>query len=237
VNGSSPVRRRFFLLLAPLLCASVALPAARSDAAEGAKRPAAEVAEGLNTIRVIADDVVSAGANKAKAAMIAEGIEPIWAKIEDTIKANDPNSYATFEKGIEGLEEAAIAGDAAKAGGSAGVIASAVKFYVAKFPGDAAATAPAPAAPGDRKAAAAPAPADSKAAAPAPDARSADAAAPAAADAAAPAAADAPEAGDANLARTGDGSTALTALAGAAFGLGGLSVIAGARRRRLSPIA
>ena len=226
MNGSG---RRFFLLLAPLLCASIALPVSQAGAAEGAKLPAAEVAEGLETIQVIAGDVVSAGANKAKAEMLAEGIEPIWARIEDTIKANDQGSYTTFEKGIEGLEEAAKAGDAAKAGGSAGVIASAVKFYVAKFPGDAAAATPAAAAPGDRKAAAAPAPAESKAA---PEARAADAA-----PAAAPAAADAPEAGDATLARTGGGSTALAALAGAAFGLGGLAIVAGARRRRISPIA
>jgi hypothetical protein len=208
VNGSDPVRRRFFLLLAPLVCASIALPAARSDAAEGAKLTPAEVTEGLNTIQVIAGDVVSAGENKAKAAMIAEGIEPIWARIEDTIKANDQKAYASFEQGIEGLEEAAKAGDATKAGDSAGVITTAVKSYVAKFAGAAA--------PGGRTAAAAPAASEGKAPAPA----------------AARAAAAAPEPGDATLARTGDGSSALTALAGAAFGLGGLSVIAGARRRR-----
>jgi hypothetical protein len=197
VNGSG---RRFYLLLAPLLCASVALPA-HAGAAEGAKLSPSEVAEGLKTIQVIAGDVVSAGANKAKAEMIAEGIEPIWVKIEDTVKANDLGSYGTFEKGIGGLEAAAKAGDAAKAGGSAGVIAGATKVYVAKFPADAAAAPPA-----ERKAA----------------------------DAAAPAAA---EAGDAALARTGDGSSALTALAGAALGLGGLAIAAGARRPRLSPLA
>jgi hypothetical protein len=198
--GSGQIRRRLFLLLAPLVCASVALPAARTDAAETAKVSATEVAEGLSTIQVIAGDVVSAGANKAKAAMIAEGIEPIWSRIEDTIKANDGNSYESLEKGIEGLEEAAAAGDAAKAGGSAGGIASAVKVYVAKFPGDGKA--------GDRTAAAASttAPAESKSAA-------------------------AAEAEGGTLARTG-GTATLTALAGAAFGLGGLSVIGGARRRR-----
>ena len=220
MNGSG---RRFFLLLAPLLAASIALPVP-AGAAEGTRLSPREVAEGLQTIQVIAGDVVSAGANQAKAEMIAEGIEPIWARIEDTIKANDQGSYATFEKGIEGLEAAAKAGDAAKAGGSAGVIASAVKFYLAKFPADAAPAESRPLrpAPADRKAAAAPAPAESKAPAPA-EARAADAAA--------------PEAGDATLARTGGGSSALAALAGAAFGLGGLAIAAGARRRRLSPIA
>ena len=217
MNGSGPIRRRYFLLLAPLLCASVALPAARSDAADAPKLSPAEVAEGLKTIQIIAGDVVTAASNKAKAEMIAEGIEPIWARIEDTIKANDQTSYDTMEKGIHGLEEAAKAGDVSKAGGSSGVLASAVKFYVAKFPADAAAPAPA-----ERKAAA-PAPAESKASTP-----------PRAADAAPAAAA---EAGDAALARTGDGAAALTALAGTALGIGGLAIAAGARRRRLSPIA
>ena len=217
MNGSG---RRFFLLLAPLLAATIALPVP-VGAAEGARLSPGEVAEGLRTIQVIAGDVVSAGANQAKAEMIAEGIEPIWARIEDTIKANDQGSYATFEKGIEGLEAAAKAGDAAKAGGSSGVLASAVKFYVAKFPADAAAAGPAAAAPADRKAAAAPAPAPVESKAPAPaEARAADAAA--------------PEAGDATLARTGDGASTLAALAGAAFGLGGLAIVAGTRRRRLS---
>jgi hypothetical protein len=224
MTGSGQIRRRFFLLLAPLVCASVALPAARTDAAEGAKVSATEVAEGLSTIQIIAGDVVSAGANKAKAAMIAEGIEPIWSRIEDTIKANDTSSYETLEKGIEGLEAAAAAGDAAKAGGSAGTIASAVKFYVAKFPGEGKASAT-PAAAGDRTAAAASttAPAEST-----PAAAAESSTTPAPADS--PAAADAAAEGG-TLVRTG-GTATLTALAGAAFGLGGLSVIGGARRRR-----
>lgn len=230
MTGSGQIRRRFFLLLAPLVCASVALPAARTDAADSAKPSATEVAEGLSTIQIIAGDVVSAGANKAKAAMIAEGIDPIWSRIEDTIKANHASSYETLETGIEGLEAAAAAGDAAKAGGSAGTIASAVKFYLAKFPGDGRTTAtPAPAAPGDRTSAAASTttPAESKVAG-----ATQNRATPTPADAEGRTASDAPAAADGGtLARTG-GTATLTALAGAAFGLGGLSVIAGARRRR-----
>jgi hypothetical protein len=229
MTGPGQVRRRFFLLLAPLLCASVALPAARTDAAEGAKLSATEVAEGLTTIQVIAGDVVSAGTNKAKAAMIAEGVDPIWERIEATIKANDADSYATLEKGLASL--AAAAGDPAKAGGSAGTIASAVKFYVSKFPGDGTAATPAPASSGDRTSAAASTtvPAERPAAEPAPAEERTGAATDAPADA--PAAAE-----GGNLARTGATAT-LTALAGAAFGLGGLSVMAGARRRRFSGTA
>lgn len=232
MNGPGRVRRRFFLLLAPLVCASVALPAARTDAAESGKLAAAEVAEALSTIQIIAGDVVSAGANKAKAVMIAEGIEPIWSRIEGTIKANDAKSYETLEHGIEGLEEAAAAGDPAKAGASAKTLASAVKAYVAKFPGDGQA-APSAAAPssGERTAAAASttAPPESEASAPAPAEDRTAAAADTPADT--PAAAE-----GGTLARTGATAT-LTALAGAAFGLGGLSVMAGARRRRVPPTA
>ncbi|HET9769879.1 MAG TPA: hypothetical protein VFS16_03240 [Acidimicrobiia bacterium] len=224
MTGPGQVRRRFFLLLAPLVCAVVAVPAARTDAAEGARVPDAEVAEALQTIQVIAGDVVSSGTNKAKAAMIAEGVDPIWERIEATIKANDPGSYETLEKGLVNLAEGA--GDPAKAGGAAGIIASAVKFYVAKFPGDGKAAAPAPASAGDRTAAAAsttvPAerPASDSQATPAPaDGRTA------AADTPKPA-----EAEGGTLARTGVTPT-LTALAGGAFGLGGLSLMAGARRR------
>lgn len=231
--GPRPVRRLFLMMLAPLACASIVLPAAPGGAAEAGKLSATEVAEGLNTIQVIAGDVVSAATEKAKASMIAEGIDPIWERIEGTIKANDANSYTTMEKGLEGLVAAAKAGDAAKAGGSAGVIASAVKFYVAKFPGDAPAAAPA-----ERKAAAAPekttAGAEKKPAAeskPAAEAKSPEPApAPSGSRAAA---ADAPAAAaeGGTLARTGLTNT-LTALAGAAFGLGGLAVIGGARHRR-----
>jgi hypothetical protein len=221
--------RRFFLLLAPLVCAAVALPGAPTHAAEGAKVSDAEVAEALQTIQVIAGDVVSSGTNKAKAAMIAEGVDPIWERIEATIKANDADSYETLEKGLVNL--AGSAGDPAKAGGAAGVIASAVKFYVAKFPGDGKAATPAPASPGDRTAAAASTtvPAERQAAGAQPEPAPADGRT-AAADTPTPAPAEA-EGG--TLARTGP-TPALIALAGAAFGLGGLSVMAGARRRRPS---
>src|SRR5581483_11927829 len=91
--------------------------------------------------------------------------------------------------------------------------------------------------------AAGPAPAsaaDAAGPAPAPAARAADAASPTprpgeAAGAASPAPARR-AAGAAGLARTGPhAASGLTALAGAALGLGGLNLIIGARRRRSSP--
>ena len=216
MNGLVRARGRFFLLLAPLVLMLVAVPAGRSDAAEGKVSPTT-VVEGLKTIQQGLEDAVAAGEDEAKAHEAVEAIEPVWAMIEGTIKGNDETSYASLEKGIEDLEAAVKAGDASGAGGAAGGFASAATAYVAKYPAVSAsgASASAPA----RTANAAPAAGRSAAAAPKPDA------------AAAPA-----EAGDATLARTGSVSDTLAALAGLALALGGLSIIGGARRRP-SPIA
>ncbi|HEV7863601.1 MAG TPA: hypothetical protein VGR20_12905, partial [Acidimicrobiia bacterium] len=196
-----------------MLLASIAIPAARGDAAEDTVS-AAQLAEGLKTIQDIAADVAAAtGKDKVQAQKINEGIEPVWKKIEDTLRANDKDAYIAFEDGFEALGAAATAGDAKKAGEAADTVAATVKAYIAKYPADAPAPAPA------RSADAAPAPV-------------AAAAAPAAAAPAPGEAGAAAGAGDPTLARTGRASSALAALAGAAFGVGGLAVIAGARRRR-----
>jgi hypothetical protein len=189
--------RRFFLLLAPLVLASIAAPAGRSGAAD-AEPSAAQVAEGLKTIQDIAADVAAAAAatDKAKAEKIDAGVEPVWKKIEDVVRGNDKDAYIAFEDAFESLAAAATAGDATKAAKAHEAIAAAVKAYVEKHPADAPTRA-----------------AESAAAAPAPAARTAA------------------EAGDATLARTGGVSSPLAALAGAAFALGGLALIAGARRR------
>jgi LPXTG-motif cell wall-anchored protein len=142
--------------MAPMLLTSIAVPAGRSDAAEE-KVSATTVAEGLKTIQRAGEAVVAAGADKAKAEQAAAAVEPVWAMIEDTVRANDENSYTAFEGRLEDLEAAAKAGDAKKAGGAAGAISSVVTSYVAKFP----AGAP------TRSAAAAPGPARSADAAPA----------------------------------------------------------------------
>ncbi len=192
MNGPGQVRhRRFFLLLAPLLLASIAIPAAPSGAAEGGGSSASQVAEGLKTIQDIAADVATtAGKDTAKAAKINDGIEAVWKAIEGTVRANDKDSYIAFEDAFETLGAAGKAGDTKKAAGAADAVAAAVKAYVAKYPATAPAAAPA--------------------------ARAAEAAAPV------PAA----QAPDDTLARTGPRASALAALAGAAFALGGLAVIA-----------
>ena len=204
MNGSGRVRRRlFFLWLAPVVLASIALPAGRSDAAEEAVS-ANTVAEGLKTIeRAGAEIAEYAGEDKDKAQSYVTRITPVWGMIEGTIQANDNDAYVALEKAIGGLEAAANAGDGAEAESALKVLAEAVKTY---------SPPPSPAAP-----------------APAKGGRSAAAAAPTPAPAAAPAANA--EGGDAALARTGTMSNALAALAGLALTLGGLAVIGGAPRR------
>jgi hypothetical protein len=217
LNGTGEGRRRrFSLLLAPLVLGAIAIPASRSDAAEAAKPTAAQVADGLKTVQHHAEEVVEyAGTDKAKAQKEWDEAHETWEGIEDTIRDNDKDAYVAFEDALEGLSAAAKAGDAKKAAEEAGALAKATTAYLAKYPADAPAAKPAAAA-----AAAAPAPDPPASAA----GRSADAATSAAAP-------------DATLARTGSGTSALTALAGAAFALGGLGVISGARRRRLTPTA
>lgn len=221
MNGTGEGRhRRFSLLLAPLLLGAIAIPASRSDAAEAAKPTAAQVADGLKTVQQHAEEVVEyAGKDKAKAQKEWDEANETWDGIEDTIRDNDKDAYVAFEDALEGLSAAAKAGDAKKAAEEAGALAKATTAYLAKYPADAPAAKPAASA-----AAAAPAPAPATDPPAAAGGRTADAAASAAAP-------------DGTLARTGSGTSALAALAGAAFALGGLGVISGARRRRLAPTA
>jgi len=261
VNGTGGHRRRFLFLLAPLVLGAIAFPAARSDAAEAADLTPAQVADGLKTVQHHADEAAEyAGTDKAAAEKHWDEAHEAWEGFENTIRANDKDAYIAFEDAIDGLKAAAKAGDAKKAKEAADAIAKASKAYLAKFPGEAPAAKPAPAPVADPAPAAKPAPAPVPAApapaatpapapAPVPDApataagRTAAAAPAPAAAAAAPApraAAAAPAAEpapSATLARTGRASSALAALAGAAFGLGGLAMIGGARRRRLEPKA
>ena len=210
MNGSGRVRHhRFFLWLAPVVLASIALPAGRADAAEQ-KVSENTVTEGLKTIERAASEIAEfAGEDQAKAQAEADAIKPVWELIEHTIAAGNNDAYVAFEKAIAGLEAAANADDAEEAESALKALGEASKNYSLKSPAGASTAAPAPR---ERKAAAAPSP-----------------------DAPAPAAAA--EAGDAALARTGSMSNALAALAGLALALGGMSVIGGAGpRRRPSPI-
>jgi hypothetical protein len=228
VNGSG---RRFLLLvlLASVVAALIVVPAAGSGAAEAGGVSAHEVAQGLRKIQSIAVDASAySSKDKAKAAESAGSIEGVWKTIEDTVRGNDKDAYIAFEDAFDKLGAAARAGDATEAGKAAHDVSTAVGAYLAKHPD-------VPDAP-SRAAAAASAPSPSGSAAPTASGSAATSPSGSAASASAsvPSAAPAPAGA---LARTGPHDSALAAVAGAAFGLGGLALIAGARRRRLSPTA
>jgi len=252
LNGSGKAgRRRFLLVLASVVSAVTIVPAAVSGAADGGGVSAHDVAEKLHKIQSLAVDAAAySGKDKAKAAESAGSIEGVWKTIEDTVRSNEKNSYVIFEGAFDSLGAAAKAGDATKAGKAANQISTAVRGYLSVHP-DVPSAAPRAAASAEppsgsaSASSAAPAPSGSAASASSGSAASAagGSAAPnrsAASAAPAPAAASGAPSPDAapsgTLARTGPYSSALAALAGLAFALGGLALIAGARRRRLSNI-
>lgn len=195
-----------FLVLAPLLLGSIVIPAGRSDA-EDAKPTAAQVADGLKSLQHHVDEVAEyAAGNKTKALNHWNEAHETWEGIEATIRDTHKDSYVAYEAALTDLETAVKEGDGKGAEEEAAAMANTTKNYLTTF-------SVAPGAGESRTAAAAtPAPA------PASDAAAAGDQAP-----------------TGTLARTGNGASALTALAGAAFGLGGLALIGGSRRRRLAP--
>jgi LPXTG-motif cell wall-anchored protein len=161
VNGSGRVqRRRFLLWLTPVVLASIAIPAGRSDAAEQTVSQNT-VTEGLKTIERAASEIAEfAGEDQEKAQAELTAIQPVWSLIEHTLRANDSDAYAAIEKAIEGLEAATNADDANQADSALKALGEASKSYAAKPASGASTPAPAP---GGRSAAAAPAPAAAEA--------------------------------------------------------------------------
>jgi hypothetical protein len=203
VNQGQSIRRLglplFFL---SVLIACLTLIPGPAGAAEDKATPDA-VAGGLQKIEdIAASSAEVVGKNNAKAEELHADIEPVWEKIEGTVRANDSSAYVALEDSFTLLKIAAKSADPSKASKASEGLSSAVKSYLAAHPGDAATGS-------SRSAAAAPSTAS---AAPA-EGPIADA-----------------SAGSGTLARTG-ASGALSALAGMTLGLGGLAVIGGARRR------
>jgi hypothetical protein len=96
----------------------------------------APAAAGLRKIDQLAKGIAeSAGTDKARAASIDGQIEPTWKPIEDTVKANDQDTYLTMEDNFAVLEKAADEGDAAAATKGSAAISSAVQAYLAKYSG------------------------------------------------------------------------------------------------------
>ena len=110
--------------------------AASATAPENQRASAAEVATGLHKIEGIAKDIAAAaGSDKSRAKELSEQIEPVWQGIEGTVKANDQDTYVTFEDSFAALGRAADDGDGAKASKAAGDVSATVDAYLAKHPG------------------------------------------------------------------------------------------------------
>jgi hypothetical protein len=104
---------------------------------EDRRAPATEVSAGLKKIQGIAETTaaVTASGDRARAEDLNGEIEPQWQKIEGTIRANDKDTYLTFEDSFAVLEGAVKSGDAPMASKGAADVATSVQRYLAKFPG------------------------------------------------------------------------------------------------------
>lgn len=160
MNQSSSARRLAFApLVALVVLSAVAFRPPGAGAAEESASPT-EVASGLQKIQGIAESVAqSAGKDSAKAEQLGEGIEPVWEKIEGTLKANDKDTYVKLEDNFTLLKIGAKAGDADKTAEASESVAAAVTGYLGKYPADTTSAAEAAPSSASRSAAAATAPA------------------------------------------------------------------------------
>jgi hypothetical protein len=110
--------------------------ASASMAPEDQRASDAEVAAGLKQIEDLTGQIAQAvGSDKTKAEQLNEQIEPVWEEIEGTIKANDSESYITFEDSFAALGKAVDSGDTAKAQEQATTVAATSAAYLAKYAG------------------------------------------------------------------------------------------------------
>ncbi|MCU1461345.1 MAG: hypothetical protein JWO37_1420 [Acidimicrobiales bacterium] len=110
--------------------------ASSTTAPEDVRAPAADVAQGLRQIDSIATAAATAAAgDKARAKQLDGQIEPVWARVEGTVKANEPDTYLALEDAFALLKNATDAGDSAKATQAAADVSKAVTAYVGKYPG------------------------------------------------------------------------------------------------------
>jgi len=102
------------------------------DATRSATSSAADVAAGLQQmVAVAADAATKTATDPAAGKTAAEGLEEHWAPIEDTVKANDPDTYVEIEDAMEQLGT----GDVAKAADGSTRLAAAITAYLAAHPG------------------------------------------------------------------------------------------------------
>jgi hypothetical protein len=106
-----------------------AAPAA-TEAPESRIAPDAAVTAGLKGLVVVAEGI-SRLPDEAASKKASQGLEPVWMKVEGTVKQNEPDLYATIEEDLSLLES----GDQAKTKAGAAEISETVDAYLAKHPG------------------------------------------------------------------------------------------------------
>jgi hypothetical protein len=99
-------------------------------APEDVLAPDAEVATGLGQLVKVAEDV-SRQQDPAASRKASDGLEPVWMKVEGTVKKNEPDLYVTIEEDLSLLGS----GEAAKTKSGAAEMAKTVDAYLAKHPG------------------------------------------------------------------------------------------------------
>jgi hypothetical protein len=99
------------------------------SAPESKIAPDAEVASGLTDLKGVADGI-SKLSDKAASKKASDGLEPVWMKVEGTVKKNEPDMYATIEEDLSLLES----GDQAKTKSGATELSKTVDEYLAKHP-------------------------------------------------------------------------------------------------------
>jgi hypothetical protein len=108
-----------------------------AQAPEDLRASDADVAAGLATLKTTATQAaaaVEAGSDNTAQTLDAK-IEPTWQPIEGTIKANEPDSYITFEDNFAVMSNAVKDMDADRAKEAADTINSTADAYLEKHPG------------------------------------------------------------------------------------------------------
>lgn len=90
----------------------------------------AQVATGLEQLVQVAQDI-SAEQDESASKAASKGLEPLWMKVEGTVKQNEPDSYATIEEDLALLES----GAPARTTTGAAELSETVDAYLAKHPG------------------------------------------------------------------------------------------------------
>ena len=98
------------------------------SAPESRIAPDAEVTAGLKSLVVVADGI-SKVSNETASKKLSEGLEPVWMRVEGTVK-KEPDMYATIEEDLSLLES----GDQTKTKTGATELSKTVDEYLAKHP-------------------------------------------------------------------------------------------------------